>query len=59
MVELPSNYNGKELKIKFNVQQSDATSIIKNIAIMSENDYFNYQIRSNKVVFYPVSKYRL
>lgn len=47
IVELPSNYNGKELKIKFNVQQSDATSIIKNIAIMSENDYFNYQIRSN------------
>lgn len=46
-VELPNNYNGKELKIKFNVQQSDATSILKNIIIMSENDYFNYQIRSN------------
>lgn len=46
-VELPNNYNGKELKIKFNVQQSYATSILKNIIIMSENDYFNYQIRSN------------
>ncbi len=46
-VELPNNYNGNELKIKFNVQQSDANSILKNIIIMSENDYFNYQIRSN------------
>lgn len=46
-VELPKNYNGNELKIKFNVQQSDANSILKNIIIMSENDYFNYQIRSN------------
>lgn len=46
-VELPNNYNGDELKIKFNVQQSDANSILKNIIIMSENDYFNYQIRSN------------
>ena len=45
--QLPENYDGKELKIIFSMQQNDATSILKNISIMSENDYFNYQIRSN------------
>ena len=34
-VELPNNYNGNELKIKFNVQQIDDNNILKNIIIMS------------------------
>ena len=35
---LPDNYDGKELKIIFSLQQNGATSILKNITIMSEND---------------------
>ena len=48
-VEVPTDYNNLELKIKFSVQQNDASSILKNITIMSENDYINHQIRSNLV----------
>ena len=48
-IEIPDSYNNKELKIKFSVQQSDASSILKNVEIMSENDYINHQIRSNLV----------
>ena len=44
---LPKDYKGKNLKLSLEINTNESTRVLDDIYIMSENDYFLYQLRDN------------